>query len=237
MSDFFSGQMGQPLEWFGLTHILLIVGFLATVVLLWILSPKIKASKHERWFRYALLVLVFIFEWRVFESRILTGSPFRIPLCAVALYSLSYAVAFKKANLFNVVYFYAFGSLLSFIFFDTPWGLDRWDGWTFFGAHATIAWLAVYGYRVLGFTPVKRDLHRSMLFLAIFAAISGYATYRFGGTDELFIFTPPVAFLNVLKDIHPLVYLVPFAAFVALLMVAMYLPIYLAEKQKRIQGS
>ncbi|MCK7485058.1 MAG: hypothetical protein MZU97_05535 [Bacillus subtilis] len=87
-----------------------------------------------------------------------------------------------------------------------------------------MAWLAVYGYRVLGFTPVKRDLYRSMIYLAIFAAISGYATLRFGGSDELFIFTPPVEFLTFLQDIHELVYLSVFALFIALLMYLMYLP-------------
>ncbi|OHE41448.1 MAG: hypothetical protein A2Y16_05250 [Tenericutes bacterium GWF2_57_13] len=237
MNDFFSEQMGQPLAWFGLAHILLTVGFVVSVILLWVLSPKIKASKHERWFRYAIIALAFLFEWRVFESRILTTSLFRMPLCAVALYSLTYAVAFKKENVFKITYFYAFGSLLSFLFFDTAWGLDRWNGWTFFGAHAVIAWLAVYGYRVLGYTPVKRDLVRSMLFLAIFAFISGYATYRFGGSDELFIFTPPVDFLYFLKDIHEIVYLAVFALFIAILMFAMYLPIHLSKKPEKATES
>jgi len=232
MNDFFSDQIGQPLEWFGLAHILLTLGFIATVILLWIFAPKLKGHKHEKWFRYVLIAVVFLFEWQVFESRMLTGSPFRMPLCAVALYFLTYSVAFKKPKVFNVVYFYAFGSLLSFIFFDTLWGLDRWSGWTFFGAHATIAWLAVYGYRVLGFTPVKRDLGRAYLFLAIYAAISGYATLRFGGSDELFLITPPVDFLYGLRDIHPLVYLIPFAAFAALLVFAMYVPIWLTEKKR-----
>jgi uncharacterized membrane protein YwaF len=232
MNDFFSDQLGSPLEWFGLAHILLTLGFIATVILIWIFAPKLKGHKNERWFRYVLVAVVFLFEWPVFESRMLTGSPFRMPLCAVALYGLTYAVLFKKEKVFNVVYFYAFGSLLSFIFYDTLWGLDRWYGWTFFGAHATIAWLAVYGYRALGFTPVKRDLGRAYVFLAIYAAISGYGTLRFGGSDELFLFTPPVAFLNALSDIHPLVYLVPFMAFAALLVFAMYLPIWLTERKR-----
>lgn len=237
MNDFFSNQMGEPLEWFGWTHIILILGFLATVVLLWILSPKIKNSQYEKWFRYALIALGVLFEWKVFESRMLTASLFRMPLCAVALYSLTYAVAFKKEKIFKIAYFYAFGSLLSFIFYDTPWGLDRWNGWTFFGAHAVIAWLAVYGYRALGFSLVKRDLYRSMLFLALFALISGYATYRFGGSDELFLFTPPVDFLFFLQDIHEVVYLAVFSLLATILMFAMYLPIYLSEKKKTIKNS
>lgn len=223
MTNFFSDQLGQPLEWFGLTHILLTLGFIGTVVLLWVLSPNIKKSKYEVLFRIALLVLGVLFEWKVFENRMLTTSLFRMPLCAVALYSLFYAVAFKKEKVFKIAYFFAFGSLLSFLFYDTPWGLDRWNGWTFFGAHAVIAWLAVYGHRVLGFTPVKRDLFRSIMFLAIYAAISGYATYRFGGTDELFLFTPPVEFLSALTDIHHLLYFGLFALFVLVLMLGMLL--------------
>lgn len=237
MMDFFSDQIGRSLEWFGLEHILLVVGLIASVVLLWVLSPKIKNSKHEKWFRFALIALVVLFEWKVFESRILTGSLFRIPLCGVALYGLTYSVAFKKEKIFKVVYFYAFGMILTFLFFDTVWGLDRWGAWTYFGAHATIAWLAVYGYRVLGYTPVKRDLYLSMGFLAIYATISGYATLRFGGSDELFLFNPPVDFLMFLKDIHAVVYLTVFSLLAFLLMVAMYLPIYLSEKSKKTLDS
>jgi uncharacterized membrane protein YwaF len=233
MRDFFSDQLGQTLEWFGLSHIFLTLGFLVSVVLLWIFLPGIKGKKHEKWFRYTLIALAFLFEWKVFESRLLTTSLLRMPLCAVALYSLLYAVAFKNEKVFKIAYFYAFGALLSFLFFDTPWGLDRWGAWTFFGAHAVIAWLAVYGVRALGFTPLKRDLIRSMMYLAVFAAISGYATFRFGGSDELFIFTPPVDFLNALIDIHPILYLAVFSLFIALLMGAMYLPVFLMERDKR----
>lgn len=232
MNDFFSNEMGQPLEWFGFTHIALTVGFILSIILLWIFLPKIKNKKSERWIRYTFIVLVFLFEWKVFESRMLTSSLFRIPLCAVALYSLTYAIAFKKEKIFVITYFYAFGSILSFLFYDTPWGLDRWNGWTFFGAHAMIAWLAVYGYRVFGFTPVKKDLYRSMLFLFIFAVISGYATYRFGGSDELFIFNPPIDFLIELKNIHIVLYLGIFSLFIGIMMLAMYLPVYCSQKAK-----
>ncbi len=118
------------------------------------------------------------------------------------------------------------------MFFDTAWGLDRWNGWTFFGAHATIAWLAVYGYRVLGFTPTKRDLAIPSCFWRPMRR-SGYATFRFGGSDELFLFTPPVDFLYALKDIHEVVYLSAFSLFITVLMFAMYLPMALSKKAKK----
>ena len=232
MRDFFYGDVTQSIEWFGLTHILLIIGFFTTVVLLWIFGPKLKDNKYEKWFRYFLIVLVFIFEWRVFENRILNGSIFRIPLCGIALYGLTYSVFFKKEKVFKIFYFYAFGTLLTYFFFDTPWGLDRWGAWTYFGAHASIAWLAVYGYRVLGFKLTIKDLHNSMIALAIFSFISGYATYKYGGSDELFLLNPPVDFMNVFKEIHQVLYVVVMIVLAALLMHLMYLPIYLNERVK-----
>lgn len=232
MIPFFSEQPGQPLEWFGVTHIVLTLGFIASVILLWILSPRIRSSKAKAWLRYGILALGIAFEWRVFESRMLTTSPFRFPLCAVAFYSLFFAVAFKKEKVFKVAYFYAFGSLLSFIFYDTPFGLDRWSGWTFFGAHAVIAWLAVYGVRVLGYVPVKRDWLQSMAFLAVYAFIAGYAKLRFGGADELFLFTPPAAFLASFQESSPLLYLLAFSSFAAALIALMYLPVLLMTKRK-----
>jgi uncharacterized membrane protein YwaF len=232
MTNFFSDQIGQTLEWFGLPHLLLTIGFIGTIVVLWILLPRLQKSKYEPLFRALLLGLGILFEWRVFESRMLEHSLFRMPLCAAALYLLFYAVAFRKRWVFQIAYFYAFGSLLSFLFFDTPYGLDRWSGWTFFGAHAVIAWLAVYGVRVLGFVPSKKDLLRSMAFLALFALISGYATLRFGGSDELFLFHPAVDFLSALQDIHPLLYLTVYGAMAAVLLGAMYLPFAFAKRPK-----
>jgi hypothetical protein len=233
MADFFSNEIGNTIPWFSLTHILLILSFFTTLVLLWIFGPKLKNKKCEKYSRYFLVALAILFEWRVFENRMLNGSLFRIPLCGIALYGLLYAVAFKKEKVFKIIYFYAFGTLLTYFFFDTLWGLDRWDGWTYFGAHAAIGWFAVYGYRVLGFTPKIKDLHISMGILAIYALISGYATYKYGGSDELFLKNPPVDFMKVFQDIHQIVYLIVLIILAALLMHLMYLPVYLAEKKKK----
>ncbi len=232
MKEFFSKELGESIPLFGVTHLLLILGFIATIILLWYVSPNIKKSKHEKWLRFFLVFLVFLFEWRVFESRMLNGSIFRLPLCAISLYTLTFAVAFKNEKVFKIVYFYTFGTFLSFLFFDTPWGLDRWDGWTFFGAHATIAWLAVYGYNVLGFKPNIKDLYASVVALAIYAFISGYATFKFGGSDELFLLSPPIPELSVLVDIHQVVYTVAFCLAALLFIYIMYLPTLLTVRQE-----
>ncbi|QMS85316.1 YwaF family protein [Candidatus Xianfuyuplasma coldseepsis] len=231
--DFFSNEIGQTIPWFGFTHIMILLVFIASLVVLWILGPKIGSSSKEKWFRYGLIFLVVLFEWRVFEGRMLNGSLFRLPLCAISLYGLTFAIAFSNEKAYKIFYFYAFGTLLTFLFFDTLWGLDRWSGWTYFGAHATIGWLAVYGYRVLGYTPNAKDLHLSMVILAIYSFISGYAYYRYGGSDELFLFHAPADFMNFLVDINQVVYLLVFVPLAALLMHAMYLPIVLQEKPNK----
>jgi hypothetical protein len=219
MGDFFSNEIGNTIPWFSLTYFILIFCFILTLFLIWWISPVIKKSKYEKVFRFILIGLVFLFEWRVFESRMLANSIFRMPLCA-----------FKKEKVFRIIYFYVFGAFLTYLFFDTLWGLDRWSGWTFFGAHACIGWLAVYGVTVLEYRPTKTDLYKSMLLLAVYSFISGYATYRFGGADELFLFHPPLAEVQFLIDIHPLLYQVIFSLVVALLMYAMYLPIFISNK-------
>ena len=231
MKDFFSDQVGQAIGWFSITHILLLVGFFSSLVLLWILGPKIQKSKYERIIRLVLIGLVVIFEWRVFENRMLNNSIFRIPLCGIALYGLTFSMIFKNKTVYKIAYFYAFGTILTYLFFDTIWGLDRWSGWTYFGAHATIGWLAVYGYRVLGFKPIKKDLYKSILFLTIYGVISGYAAYVYGGSDELFLWHAPAEFMNFLMEIHHVVYLAVFIVLAIMLMHLMYLPIYLNEKK------
>lgn len=223
MKDFFYGEPGLPISFFGVTHILLILGFIILTILLWYVSPKIKNSKYEMWFRLALIVLVFLFEWKVFESRLLNTSVFRLPLCAIAIYMLTYSVAFKNEKVFKIAYFFAFGSILSYIFFDTPWGLNRWAAWQFFGAHATIAWLAVYGYKVLNFKPTIKDFYISVIALTIYAFIAGYGTYKYGGSDEMFLLTPPIEELNALVDIHQALYTILFSIVGILFMYVMYL--------------
>ncbi|MFU8786573.1 MAG: hypothetical protein ACNA7U_04930, partial [Candidatus Izemoplasmataceae bacterium] len=128
IKDFFSPEVGNTITWFGSTHIFLLLGLILSLVVLWVLGPKMGKSKYEKLIRMILIGLVFVFEWRVFENRILNGSLFRIPLCGIALYGLTYAVAFKKEKVFKIMYFYAFGTLLTFLLFDTVWGLDRWLG-------------------------------------------------------------------------------------------------------------
>ncbi len=230
MTSFFSNQVGETIEWFGLTHILIMLGFILSLLLLSYFSPRIKNSRKEKWIRFSLLFTAIIFEWKIFESRMLVSSVFRMPLCAIALYGLAFAVTFKKEKAFKIFYFYTFGTFLTFIFFDTQWGLDRWSGWTFFGAHATIGWFAVYGVRVLGYKLTKRDLLNSMILLAGYALVSGYATYKYGGSDELFLFSPPVEFANSLIEIHPILYLGIFCSLAALLMYAMFIPIQIGGK-------
>ena len=75
-----------------------------------------------------------------------------------------------------------------------------------FDSHLDIAWLGVYGYRALGFKMTRKDLYNSMIVLAIYAFISGYASFKYGGSDELFLVNPPVEFMNVFKEIHQVVY-------------------------------
>jgi|GEM_PF-1408752 hypothetical protein len=237
MREFFSQIQGDSIPWFGITHILLLVGFLFSLILIWILGPKLKNTKAEPWLRYALVALTVLFEFRVFEDRILNGSIFRIPLCGIALYGLTYAMAFKHEKAYKIFYFYAFGTLLTYLFYDTVWGLDRWNGWTYFGAHAAIGWFAIYGYRVLNFVPSMKDLYRSIAVLAVYAFISGYATLRFGGSDELFLFHAPADFMNVFIDIHPLFYLGIFIILAAILLHLMYLPVHLTERSYEKKNS
>lgn len=232
MSDFFSNQVGESIPWFGLTHILLLIGFFVTLILLWVFGPKIRGKKFEVVLRYILIGLTILFEWKVFESRMLQNSIFRIPLCGIALYGLTFSMITKNEKIYKIFYFYAFGTILTYLFYDTVWGLDRWSGWTYFGAHAAIGWFAIYGYRVLGFTPTKKDLLSSMIVLAIYALISGYAYVRFGGADELFLFHAPVDFMQFLIDIHPAIYIFVFSLLAAGLMFLMYQPIRISEKMK-----
>ena len=232
MNEFFSNEVGSSIEWFGITHILIILGFIFSLFSIGFFGKKLSNKKTlEIVVRIFLIALVFVFEWNVFENRLLNTSIIRLPLCAVALYGLTYSVALKKEKAFKMFYFYWFGTIFTFLFFDTPFGLDRWSGWTYFGAHAMIGILAIYGLRVFKFIPTKKDLWASMNVLAVYAFLSGYATFIYGGSDELFLKNPPVDFLNVLKDTSQILYTTVWVLFAALIMVIMYLP-FVSKKRK-----
>lgn len=231
MQSFFSQEMGQPLTWFGLGHLALLLGFFISIFVLNTYIGRIKTTRFEPYVRVLFLVLVLLFEFSIFQSRMLNGSIFRIPLCGIALYVLTYAVMFKKENVFKISYFYIFGTFLTYFFFDTPWGLDRWQGWTYFGSHAMIVYLGVYGYQVFGFKPEFKDLIKSMMYLAIYALISGYGTYNFGESDELFLFHAPVDFLNGILAFSQVLYVVVLSLMAIVLMFAMYIPLKLSKNK------
>lgn len=233
MNTFFNQEPGQTIEWFGWIHISIIMSFILILSLVVIFGKKIQHSKYEVLFRYFFITLVVLFEWQVFENRVLNGSLFRLPLCAIALYGLTYSIAFKKEKVFKITYFYWFGTILTFLFFDTPFGLDRWSGWTYFGAHLMIGVLAMYGLSVFKWIPTKMDLFISMGLLATYGIISGYATFVYGGSDELFLKNPPVDFLNGLVNIHQGLYTLVFALIAAIIMVLIYLPLIQLNKKDK----
>jgi uncharacterized membrane protein YwaF len=232
MNEFFSNEAGSSIEWFGTTHILIILGFILSLFFIGFFGKKLSNKKTlEITVRVFLIALVFVFEWNVFENRLLNESIIRLPLCAVALYGLTYSVALKKEKAFKIFYFYWFGTLLTFLFLEQGIYYDRWSGWTYFGAHAMIGILAIYGVRVFKFIPTKKDLWVSMNVLAGYAFLSGYAAFTYGGSDELFLKNPPVEFLYVLKDSSQILYTTVWVLFAALIMVIMYLP-FVSKKRK-----
>ena len=231
--QFFSQEVGRTLEWFGLEHITLLLVLVLSSVGIVLFSKKIKAYKHERIIRFVLLGLVVLFEWNVFESRLLNQSIFRIPLCGIALYMLTYSVLTKHKSIFLIGYFYAFGTLLTFLFYDTPYALDRWSGVTYFGAHLMIGVLASYGVSVLEFVPSKKDLLVSMGLLAVYALISGYATFKFGGSDELFLKHPPVDFLVPIQEMSQVLYTLTIVIIAAIMMLGMYGLVYKQNKRQK----
>jgi len=72
-----------------------------------------------------------------------------------------------------------------------------------------------------------------MLLLAILALISGYATYRFGGSDELFLFHPPITEIQFIIDYSTFLYQIILSLVTGLLMFAMYIPIFISNRIKK----
>ena len=225
MNEFFSNSIGRSIAWFGLEHLIIIMLFLISMGIVFFSARLIKKENIEKKIRIFLIIFVFIFEYRVFIDRALNHSIFRIPLCGIALYLLTYSMIFKSKRVFNIAYFYAFGTVLTFLFFDTPYALDRFNGWTYFGAHAMIGVLVVYGVKVLGFIPSKKDLMSSILILGIYSTVSGYATFRYGGSDELFLKNPPVDFLQSVQSISQFLYTFTIILIALICIFLMYLPL------------
>ncbi len=72
MNNFFNQVPGQAIEWFGLTHILIIVFFISALITVLLFGNKLYHSKYEMPMRFIIIGLVFLFEWRVFENRFST---------------------------------------------------------------------------------------------------------------------------------------------------------------------
>ena len=72
-------------------------------------------------------------------------------------------------------------------------------------------------------------IYDSMVALAIYVFISGYASYKYGGSDKPFLKNAPVDFMNCFKENRLVVYVVVMVILALLLMYMNYLLIFLIE--------
>ena len=243
---YFLGQ-GETQEFYMLSasHFLPILVTVAVIVATYYGRNKLRASKHEYVFRYAMAYLLIISEmsyyWRLIAVPSLGPNPvdhLPIAVCGWAAILGSYMVVGKSKNLFDLIYFWLFsGSLFALI---TPTvisytGPTRFRYYQFWTEH-TIGYIGVfYMIFVHGMRPTRFGAWKSAAGLAVMAGVAYFANQMLGpGANYLFMAKPEDT-PSVLDILPPnfLLRITIMAAVIGLMYFLAYLPWLLKDKKAK----
>ncbi len=242
--NYFFGAGDEPeFANFTFQHFAPIIVTIAIITLIYLYRDKIRDSKIDIKFRYALAFILIISEmsyyWRLVGVPSLNPNPIDhlpITVCGWVVVFSSYMVIGKSQTLFDIVYFWLFaGSIFALI---TPTvitytGFTRFRYYQFWLEH-TMGYIAVfYMIFVHKMRPTVKSAIKSYSALVILAIIAYVANTILGpGANYLFMARPEStpSILDILPPNFAL-RLIIMACAVTFLFAIAYLPWYLKDKK------
>lgn len=234
---FFSNQEGIILEFLGIWHLIQIA--LSALVIFFIVfyKDKLKNMKYEKEFRYGVAIFAFVLEISIHIWNIAHNNwhfPHNLPfhLCALSLFFAVYVFITKNEKFFYVVYFWAFGAVLSVLFPDMEFGPDRFRYWQFFIAHMMFMWMNLYMIFVHGFNPTFKHFLRSSLILFLLATGIMLPFNILTGENFWFLMHHGGTPLSIYYPLGPVWYYIITVIVIFIVVLIWYGPVYLYLKKK-----
>ncbi len=242
--DFFSRiPLGGADEYllFTPTYFIAMIISLSLLTAGYILIPKVRNWKHEKYIRYfmvAYMIFTTINIWSFYMQNDLPWYAY-IPVgtCGFSIFLAAYVLITKNRTAFVVLFFWGWGGFLAIFAPNILEGPDHYFFYQFYLRHILIVFSAIYMMRVFDYKVFRRDY---MIYVCVTlpAALVGLGISYLINDPEyanvFFMMRPAVENtpLDFFYNIHPLVY-TGFWILVAFLFGFLYgLPFFINQKKK-----
>ncbi len=158
-----------------------------------------------------------------------------LELCTINIYVAVILMFTKSEKIFNIIYFWGFGALLSILFPDMIFGPDRYRYYQFFYAHIMFLWIYMYMIFVHDFRPTMKLFFRSILVLFIIAVFFILPINLLLNENYMFLLEAGGTPLELIEGFGQVVYTIGSLIVFFLIALLWYSPIYLyLKKSKKI---
>lgn len=239
---FFSDEVGIELTFLGPWHLLQI--FITGLVIFLIIRYKerIRESQYENILRYVIGSTLIVIEvsyyiWKGYMGTLTFVNGFPLGVCAINILVSIYIIFSKNEKVFNIIYFWGLGAILSILFPDMLFGPDRYRYYQFFYAHIFFLWIYMYMIFVHGYRPNLKDFRNSAVLLFVVAVgvalpLSFVLDYNF-----MFMLNAGGTPLVILEPLGQVVYVIGTVIVMAIVMAIYYSPIYIFVIRKDKKSS
>jgi hypothetical integral membrane protein (TIGR02206 family) len=233
---FFANEEGLILEFFSFWHIFQILFSALIIFLIYRYRNQIREFKYEKYIRYGSTVLGLLFFISVQTLAILEGEwtlAHNLPLnlCTISALGSAYLISSKNEKVFNVMYFWGFGAVLSVLFPDMAFGPDRYRYWEFFLAHELFMFSYLYLIFVHGFKPGVKEMLKSSLILFILAMVFILPIDLLLDANYMFLLDHGGTPLSIIHPLGPIPYLIGVVIVMFIVENIWYGPIYFYLKK------
>lgn len=192
MKDFFGSSQGIEFVEFGFVHFILLFMILIGTYLIYNFRTQLLNYKYEKHVRYTLAAFAIAWEvalyiwvsinigWDWGENLLI------LSLCGLALILAIISMFTLNYKVFEIGYFWSIGGLVSVLFPDITYSIDRFRFYQFMFGHMLFFYMFMYLLFVHNFIPTFKSFKKSIGILFAYCMIMLIPNYVWG-TNGLFL--------------------------------------------------
>lgn len=236
MKTFFGSTQGLEFVEFGIVHFILLFLIVFGSFMIYKFKNQIRTFKYEKQLRYTLASVAILWEVALYiwvSVNIGWDWAHDLPilsLCGLALIIAIIAMFKKNYFLFEIGYFWAIGGLISVLFPDITYSLDRFRFYQFMFGHMLFFYMYMYLLFVHDFIPTFKSYKKSAAILFVYCMVM-LIPNALWGTNALFLKESDGTPFEVFEGGPYIVYLVLVVVSAAVVLYLWYLLVRLYEKK------
>ncbi len=239
MKEFFSDVPGIEFVEFGLLHISLLIAIVIGSILIYIYRDKLRNYKYEKRVRYSMASFALLFEFALYAWKIGNGiwtweDGIPLGVCGIALFLAIIAMYTKKFLIFEIGFFWSFGGIISVMFPDIPFSVDKFRFYQYMFGHMFFFFMYIYMLFVLEFIPTFKSFKKSYVAM-VGSAVVLIIINTILDTNFFFLAESDGTPFELFEGSGQALYLIGVYITVSLLMSIWYLPFYFYHKKNKAQ--